>query len=159
MAMHGRSVSFRHRRRVIHHAVLRADRQGRDTMAFDSSLLRRLSAIALDFFRGIGLWMCFLDHVPHDVVAWLTLRNYGFSDAAEFFVFISGYLIGWIHARSCAADCSSPPPSGCGCTGQLYIAHIMLFHDLYRADRPRHDSVTRCEAVQRFQFPATPLTS
>jgi hypothetical protein len=47
--------------------------------------------LRLDLFRGIGLWMIFLDHIPHDVVSWLTLRNYGFSDAAEFFVFISGY--------------------------------------------------------------------
>src|SRR6185369_14378665 len=54
--------------------------------------------IRLDLFRGIGLWMIFLDHVPHDVVSWLTLRNYGFSDAAEFFVFISGYLVGFIYA-------------------------------------------------------------
>src|SRR6185312_10125347 len=54
--------------------------------------------VRLDFFRGIGLWMIFLDHIPHDVVSWLTLRNYGFSDAAEFFVFISGYLVGWIYA-------------------------------------------------------------
>src|SRR5260370_11733375 len=54
--------------------------------------------LRLDLFRGIGLWMIFLDHIPHDVVSWLTLRNYGFSDAAEFFVFISGYLVGWIYA-------------------------------------------------------------
>jgi hypothetical protein len=53
--------------------------------------------LRLDLFRGIGLWMIFLDHVPQDVVAWLTLRNYGFSDAAEFFVFISGYLAGYIY--------------------------------------------------------------
>src|SRR4051795_1277884 len=53
--------------------------------------------LRLDLFRGIGLWMIFLDHIPHDVVAWLTLRNYGFSDAAEFFVFISGYLAGFIY--------------------------------------------------------------
>jgi len=26
-----------------------------------------------------GLWMIFLDHIPHDVVSWLTLRNYGYS--------------------------------------------------------------------------------
>ena len=39
--------------------------------------------LRLDLFRGIGLCMIFLDHIPHDVVAWLTLRNYGFSDAAE----------------------------------------------------------------------------
>ena len=53
--------------------------------------------LRLDVLRGIGLWMIFLDHIPHDVVSWLTLRNYGFSDAAEFFVFISGYLAGYIY--------------------------------------------------------------
>jgi hypothetical protein len=47
--------------------------------------------LRLDLMRGIGQWMVFLDHIPYDVVSWLTLRNYGFSDAAEFFVFISGY--------------------------------------------------------------------
>jgi hypothetical protein len=52
----------------------------------------------LDFFRGIGLWMIFLDHIPDDAVAsWITLQNYGFSDASEFFVFISGYLAGFIY--------------------------------------------------------------
>jgi hypothetical protein len=44
--------------------------------------------LRLNRFRGMGLWMIFLDHIPDDIVAWLTLRNYGFSDAAEFFVFI-----------------------------------------------------------------------
>jgi OpgC protein len=29
--------------------------------------------------------MIVLDHIPDDVVSWLTLRNYSFSDAAEFF--------------------------------------------------------------------------
>ncbi len=53
--------------------------------------------LRLDFFRGLGLWMIFLDHIPDDFVGWLTLRNYGFSDAAEFFVFISGYLAGYIY--------------------------------------------------------------
>jgi hypothetical protein len=54
--------------------------------------------LRLDLFRGIGLWMIFLDHIPDDFVSWLTLRNYGFSDAAEFFVFIfrlSGRLYLW----------------------------------------------------------------
>jgi hypothetical protein len=37
----------------------------------------------LDLLRG--LWMIVLDHIPDDVVSWLTLRSYGFSGAAEFF--------------------------------------------------------------------------
>jgi hypothetical protein len=84
--------------------------------------------LRLDLFRGAGLWMIFLDHIPHDVVAWLTLRNYGFSDAAEFFVFISGYLAGFIYG----------PIIGDGYffaatkrllkrAGEMYVAHIMLF--------------------------------
>ena len=66
----------------------------KDSFTFSHAVERDLR---LDLFRGIGLWMIFLDHIPHDVVAWLTLRNYGFSDAAEFFVFISGYLAGYIY--------------------------------------------------------------
>jgi OpgC protein len=54
--------------------------------------------VRLDLFRGLGLWMIFLDHIPNDgAIGWITLRNYGFSDAAEFFVFISGYLAGFIY--------------------------------------------------------------
>ncbi len=99
-------------------------------MAQDLSLLLRKVErdLRLDFFRGIGLWMCFLDHVPHDVVAWLTLRNYGFSDAAEFFVFISGYLIGWIHAPIVRGGLwLSSAKRLWTRTAQLYVAHIMLF--------------------------------
>ena len=53
--------------------------------------------LRLDLVRGIGQWMVFLDHIPYDVVGWLTIRNYGFSDATEFFVFISGYCAGYIY--------------------------------------------------------------
>lgn len=47
--------------------------------------------IRLDACRGLALWFVFLDHVPNNIFSWLTLRNYGFSDATEVFVFISGY--------------------------------------------------------------------
>src|SRR5437667_6625904 len=84
--------------------------------------------LRLDLFRGLGLWMIFLDHIPHDVVAWLTLRNYGFSDAAEFFVFISGYLIGFIYAPIVRAGLFLAALKRLlKRAGQLYIAHIMLF--------------------------------
>ena len=41
--------------------------------------------LRLDLLRGLGLWMIVLGHIPDDVVSWLRLPNYGFSDAAEFF--------------------------------------------------------------------------
>jgi hypothetical protein len=82
----------------------------------------------LDLFRGIGLWMIFLDHIPHDVVAWLTLRNYGFSDAAEFFVFISGYLAGFIYGPIIrAGHFLAATKRLVKRAGEMYVAHIMLF--------------------------------
>jgi hypothetical protein len=47
--------------------------------------------LRLDACRGLALWFIFLDHIPGNVLAWLTLRNYGFSDTTEVFVFVSGY--------------------------------------------------------------------
>jgi len=44
----------------------------------------------IDACRGIALWWIFLDHIPNNIGSWLTLRNYGFSDAAEIFMFVSG---------------------------------------------------------------------
>jgi len=55
--------------------------------------------LRLDFFRGLSLWFIFLDHVPSNVVAWFTVRNYGFCDASEVFVFISGYTAAFVYGR------------------------------------------------------------
>jgi hypothetical protein len=55
--------------------------------------------LRLDFFRGLSLWFIFLDHVPSNVMAWITVRNYGFSDASEIFVFISGYTAAFVYGR------------------------------------------------------------
>src|SRR5256885_3681518 len=46
--------------------------------------------LRIDACRGIALWWIFLDHVPNNIGSWLTVRNYGFSDAAEVFMFVSG---------------------------------------------------------------------
>src|SRR5260221_2831372 len=55
--------------------------------------------LRLDFFRGIALWLIFLDHIPSNVVAWGTIRNYGFSDATEIFVFVSGYTAAFVYGK------------------------------------------------------------
>jgi len=47
--------------------------------------------LRLDACRGLALWFIFLDHIPNNTLAWLTIRNYGFSDTTEVFVFVSGY--------------------------------------------------------------------
>jgi len=94
----------------------------------DIELLAIKRDLRLDLYRGIGLWMIFLDHIPHDVVSWLTLRNYGFSDAAEFFVFISGYLAGYIYAPIIkAGNFLAALKRLWKRAAEMYVAHIMLF--------------------------------
>jgi OpgC protein len=45
---------------------------------------------AIDFWRGFALLTIFADHMPYSVLAQVTHRNFGLSDAAEGFVFLSG---------------------------------------------------------------------
>jgi len=47
--------------------------------------------LRLDACRGLALWFIYIDHISGNTFEWLTLRNYGFSDATEVFVFVSGY--------------------------------------------------------------------
>ncbi len=56
--------------------------------------------LRIDACRGIALWWIFLDHVPNNIGSWLTLRNYGFSDAAEVFMFISGATCALAYGRA-----------------------------------------------------------
>ena len=56
--------------------------------------------LRLDLFRGIALWLIFIDHLPPNILTWLTLRNYGFSDATEIFIFISGYTAAFVYGRA-----------------------------------------------------------
>ena len=56
--------------------------------------------LRLDLFRGLALWLIFLDHIPQNIVNWFTIRNYGFSDATEIFIFISGYTAAFVYGRA-----------------------------------------------------------
>jgi len=83
--------------------------------------------LRLDLLRGIGQWMIFLDHIPYNFVNWFTLRNYGFSDAAEIFVFISGYSIGFAYGPAVKADQFLAAAKRLWTrASQLYVAHILL---------------------------------
>ncbi len=84
--------------------------------------------IRLDLFRGLALWFIFLDHIPDNVVSWLTVRNWGFSDATEIFVFISGYTAVIAYARMLARDGWVRAAARIyRRVWQLYVAHILLF--------------------------------
>ncbi len=84
--------------------------------------------LRLDLFRGLALWLIFLDHIPSNVVSWLTIRNYGFSDATEIFIFISGYTAAFVYGR--AMHERGFIISGARIlkrAWQIYVAHVFLF--------------------------------
>src|SRR5436190_202584 len=84
--------------------------------------------LRLDFFRGLALWFIYLDHIPDNLVSWLTVRNYGFSDATEMFVFISGYTAVIAYSRMLLKE--GWPRAAARIfrrVWQLYVAHILLF--------------------------------
>ena len=84
--------------------------------------------LRLDFFRGLSLFFIFIDHIPNNFLGWFTLRSIAFSDAAEVFIFISGYTAALVYGRSrhqhgmllATAQIYRR-------VWQLYVAHIFLF--------------------------------
>ena len=54
----------------------------------------------VDFFRGLALLFIFIDHIPGNSLAWLTLHNFGFADAGEIFVALAGYAAFLAYART-----------------------------------------------------------
>jgi hypothetical protein len=84
--------------------------------------------LRLDLFRGLANWAIFLGHITNTALTWFTTRNYGFSDGADLFVFISGYTATFVFA-------SVMLKRGfvIGATRllrrvwQLYVAHVLLF--------------------------------
>jgi hypothetical protein len=60
--------------------------------------------LRIDACRGIALWCIFLNHVPNNIGSWLTLRNYGFSDSAEVFMFVSGVTCALAYGQARSRD-------------------------------------------------------
>ncbi|EAU43150.1 Bacterial general secretion pathway protein H [Fulvimarina pelagi HTCC2506] len=53
----------------------------------------------IDFWRGVALIMIFVNHVPGTFWESYTSRNFGFSDAAELFVFLAGFAAAFAYGR------------------------------------------------------------
>src|SRR6202000_2252972 len=67
-------------------------------MNANSALLRHARDARLYLFLGLADWFIFLEPSPNNVVSLCTLRNFGFSGAAEIFVFITGYVAALAYA-------------------------------------------------------------
>ncbi len=84
--------------------------------------------LRLDLFRGLALWLIFVDHLPPNILTWLTIRNYGFSDATEIFIFISGYTAAFVYGRAMLeAGFVVATARILRRVWQIYVAHVFLF--------------------------------
>lgn len=84
--------------------------------------------LRLDFFRGLSLFFIFVDHIPDNTLSYFTVPLIAFNDAAEVFIFISGYTAALVYGGTLlrhgfvfsAAHILRR-------VWQLYVAHIFLF--------------------------------
>jgi hypothetical protein len=91
----------------------------------DSSPDSWTRSAAVDFFRGLGLWIVFIDHIDPNIWSHLTLWRFGFSDFAEIFIFLSGYIGLGSYERALAAGHASGAIRKLGRRiARLYVAHL-----------------------------------
>lgn len=98
-----------------------------DIMSYETGPKNLRRDLRLDLFRGLANWAIFLDHVPNNVVAWITVRNYGFSDAAELFVFVSGFTVAFVYTKIMQkTDFLTTAVGIWGRVWKIYVAYILL---------------------------------
>ncbi len=84
--------------------------------------------LRLDFFRGVALIFIFVDHIPENIFSYFTLQSVGFYDAAEVFIFISGFTAAIVYGQRLAAKGALYASAQVWRRAwQLYVAHVFLF--------------------------------
>ena len=90
-------------------------------------VLRPPRDVRIDFFRGLALICIFIDHVPGNKLAQLTLRNFGLSDASELFVLLAGISAALAYTGTFDRDGWKAGLGRIGKrVGELYAAHLLL---------------------------------
>jgi hypothetical protein len=81
----------------------------------------------IDFWRGAVLIAILIDHIPGNPLENWTPRNFGLSDSAEAFVFLSGLSVGLIYMPRAYKFGIEPVAGGCLKRAlKLYGVHIAL---------------------------------
>jgi hypothetical protein len=84
--------------------------------------------LRLDFFRGVSLILIFIDHIPENILSYFTLQAVAFFDAAEVFIFISGFTAALVYGRRLVDKGVLYAIAAVWRRAwQLYVAHIFLF--------------------------------
>lgn len=83
--------------------------------------------LRIDFFRGLALCAIFLNHIPGPATM-LTWRHYGFSDAADTFVFLAGLsaALAWGPGFRGDRNVSEAKQGALHRAFHLYRAHLLL---------------------------------
>jgi hypothetical protein len=92
-----------------------------------ASEIKRKRIPEIDFWRGFALIVILVDHIPWNGLDYLTPQNFGFSDAAEAFVFLSGVSVSLAYAPTLQN-------AGFGClvrrcatrAAQLYLVQLAM---------------------------------
>ncbi len=109
------------------HDAAASSREHRPATSVTATFVTTQRDLRLDLFRGFANWAIFLGHIPDTVLSWFTTRNYGFSDGADLFVFISGYTATLVFGRMMVERGFL-----IGATRlmrrvwQLYVAHLLI---------------------------------
>lgn len=82
---------------------------------------------ALDFFRGLALIVIFINHMPFNPWYWGTPSRFGFSDATEIFVFVSGFVAALAYGRRFRESFRGGTLRVLQRCVQVYFAHILMF--------------------------------
>jgi hypothetical protein len=91
-------------------------------------LITRTRDLRIDLVRGIANWSIFVDHIPHNAMNLLTLRNFGFSGATDLFVFVGGYAAALLYGRMATERGFLITATRIGKrVWQLYAAYVVLF--------------------------------
>jgi len=102
----------------------------------------------IDFWPGFALRTMFIDHLPENIFQYVTLANFGFSDAAELFVFLSGASVALAHGsrffrgETAAANQGHDPVSKSRRDG-LSLLDVRLLQQ----NRPEADSRTATNSI------------
>ncbi|WP_442754629.1 OpgC family protein [Methylocystis sp. JAN1] len=79
---------------------------------------------SIDFWRGVALVAILVNHMPGNVLGAITPRNFGFSDSAELFVFLSGVSVYLAYGEKFRSNSAAAVAIGRR-IARLYGAHIV----------------------------------
>jgi hypothetical protein len=82
---------------------------------------------SIDFWRGAVLIAILVDHIPGNMLEYVTPRNFGLSDSSEAFVFLSGVSVGMVYLPRARRQGLAAVARGCLQRAlKLYGVHIAL---------------------------------